>query len=168
MWWRSWLWRSLFPPPPLLAPADYRSRDEKIGITPEPGAVTDGPGHTWAWVRGQFEGAKFWGKSSRLVRVRRRSWPVAVIPKGFVFPATGDGQYVSSEEDKWVWHIWRPDDVGDQSTFVGGLCKGWGGQLGAQLDDDDFVMVCGVRERDGTMYRPSADDLSANDWERLP
>ena len=24
-----------------------------------------------------------------------------------------------------VWHIWHMDDVGDQSTYEGGLVKGW-------------------------------------------
>jgi hypothetical protein len=62
-----------------------------------------------------------------------------------------------------VWHIWHTDDCGDQSTFAGGLAQGWGGQLGAE--NSEIVSVNGIEQRDGTMYRPTYDDLRANDWE---
>ena len=61
------------------------------------------------------------------------------------------------------WHIWHNDDVGDQSTFAGGLVQGWGGQLGCE--DSEIVSVNNVCLRDGTMYNATYDDLRATDWE---
>lgn len=62
-----------------------------------------------------------------------------------------------------TWRIWHVDDVGDQSTFEGGLVQGWGWQLGAE--DSETVPVNGINQRDGTMYRATYDDRRADDWE---
>lgn len=141
-----------------------KSALEKLGVDVHPAAVTDTPGRDWAWVIGQFEGREFWGNAER-VRVRRKAWPVAVYRKGLVLPA-GDGETRVVEANFTnVWHVWRENNVGDQSTFIGGLCQGFGGSLGAMHEDDDYVVVCGQHEHDGTMYRPSAEDLAAPDWE---
>lgn len=140
---------------------------EKLGVDVHPAAVTDAPGRDWAWVIGHFEGREFWGNAER-VRVRRKAWPVALFKKGLRLPA-GDGETSTVAADfTSIWHVWW-DDTWARSKFpiVDGLCQGFGGSLGADHDDDDYVVVCGHREHDGTGYRPSADDLVATDWELL-
>lgn len=148
------------------SPPDERSQNEKLGIEVRPGALTDGPGQDWAWVLGQFEGQKYWRPDARLsIRVRRKAWPIMSVRAGLVLPCGDGATRVVDKPWSRAWHIWRRDDIGDQSTFIGGLCVGWGGSLGGDHEPDDWVPVCGRHELDGTMYRPDADDLAATDWE---
>ena len=67
------------------------------------------------------------------------------------------------KRDGLVWHIWHHDDVGDQSTYEGGLCQGWGGQIG--WEHAEIVLVNGDQLRDGTMYSSTEGDRLAQDWE---
>jgi|GEM_PF-2597462 len=149
-----------------ILPPDDRSYDEKLGIEVTPGAWTDEQGRDWQWVCGQFHGEKFWhpDRPNSLIDVRRKAWPIKYVMAGLVLPA-GDGGTRISQEYRVPWRVWRSSDTGDQSTFVGGLCWGWGGALGADHDADDWVPVCGQRVWDGTGYQPSDDDLAATDWE---
>lgn len=59
-----------------------------------------------------------------------------------------------------VWRIWLPSDWCGRDNWSTGIVQGWGGQIGAMLDDDDPI-------RDGTGYQPTNEDRTAIDWELL-
>jgi hypothetical protein len=128
-----------------------------------PRAWTGMPGRTWEWCVGQFEGRDYWEPNVH-VRVRRKCWPGMYLRKGLVLPA-GCGMTHTVDEDTWhPWHVWRYQISGSYppSTFWG-----WGGAIGADHDDDQYVFVCGQPVHDGTGYDPSQEDLVATDWERI-
>ena len=100
--------------------------------------------------------------------MRRACWPKKIM------------YWEKSSEDKYgnretihekrppvelIWHIWHRDDVGDQSTYEGGLCQGWGGQLGFM--NAETVLVNGDELTDGRMYHPTEGDRLAQDWESI-
>lgn len=136
---------------------DYRSDDEKHNVVMVPRAVSNAPGMSWDAAIQELH--------FNDQRVRRKAWPVGYVKKGTVYDG-GDGSpdYVVEGDYTKVWHIWHDGDAGEQTHF-GGLLQGWGGQIGAENDDDDFVMVCGEKQIDGRLYSPSMADLRANDWE---
>lgn len=160
-------WPFAFPrrSPPVIPKLDI-SRDERLGIIVRPGAWNEDAGHDWAWVEGQFEGQKYWSPTKMFsVCVRRKCWPIRYIRPGLELP-DGDGQtLVTTKESSTPWRVWRESAVGDQSTFIGGLMQGWDGQIGADLDPDQWVPVCGTRQYDGRRYNPTDADLLAKDWE---
>lgn len=145
-------------------PSNGRSYLEKHGIEVRASAATDEPGRDWAWVEKRLSDI---GEPPWTRHVRRKAWPIMFVKAGTKLEiADGMRETVKVGWTK-EWRIWRQSDVGDQSTFIGGLCQGWGGSLGADHEVDDFVMVGGEREFDGTGYRPSAEDLAATDWEPI-
>lgn len=155
-------WRAPVPGPP---PVDIRtSRLEKLGIDVRPGAATDEPGRDWSWVKEQLTAP--WPRGSKSPYVRRKCWPIALFKRGTELSG-GDGTTVvvpEARQQVWhIWHTWEYNQLG--LAFPMGLVQGWGGQMGADLEPDDWVMVCGKREQDGTGFRPSADDIAAADWE---
>jgi hypothetical protein len=95
-----------------------------------------------------------------LERMRWRS------PFGDLPDAWKDGRMRRScwpKHDNHVWHIWHQNDAGDQSSYEGGLVKGWGGQMG--FIPSEVVSVNGDDLTDGTMYTPTEGDRLATDWE---
>jgi hypothetical protein len=118
--------------------------------------VSSEPGEHWGWAKQQMQ----LPHKSNSICVRRKAWPVAYYRAGETY-----GDFKPKHDIQRVWHIWHTHDVGDQSSFVGGLCQGWGGQLGAAHDEDDCVMVCGKPTYDGTYYKPTTVDVLSDDWE---
>src|ERR1017187_241444 len=104
----------------------------------------------WQWVLGQREGRTYWG-GPRLC-FRRSGWPTFNVTKGQVFPNNdGSPPYIAKEDYIKSWHIWELDS--------GTFCKdfqewgqGWGEQMGAMIEEDDFVLVNGEKKYDGRVY----------------
>jgi hypothetical protein len=96
-------------------------------------------------------------------RMRRSCWPTRNRPLQALHPRIDELPPLLELPAEMRWHIWHRDDVGDQSTYEGGLCKGWGGQMG--WENAEVVLVNGDELRDGTMYTPTEGDKLAQDWE---
>lgn len=63
------------------------------------------------------------------------------------------------------WRVWLMEEY-RQPTHIDywdcGLISGWGNQIGAIDEVDEFEGM-----RDGRVYRPSLYDITATDWEFL-